>query len=196
MANDQRAAASATSTTIRGNRSRRCAMVLLVCVGVTGCASPRDRQPFASSDTRGSPSACAGDREDGEVPVVLFLCPHNASKSVMAASHFQRLADERGLRLRAASAGTDPNAEVDPRVTDLLRARGVDVEDHRPRQVTPEEMQAAHLVVSLGCDLSGLRSPQIPLVRWDDIPPPSQDLSLAHDEIVIRVERLVNQLDQ
>lgn len=196
MATMQRFAASAAITAARDHRPYWCALVLLACFSTAGCASPPDQQVVASRADGGGSSPGAGDQAHSDVPAVLFLCPHNASKSVMAAAHFQRLADKRGLRVHAASAGTDPSAEVDPRVIELLHAYGIDVEHYKPRRVTQEEMEAAHLVVSLGCDLSESDSPRVPMLRWDDIPPPSKDLQAAHDAIRTRVERLLKRLSQ
>src|SRR5215213_6101363 len=84
---------------------------------------------------------------------VLFLCPHNAAKSVMAAAYFDELATRRGLNLRAATAGTDPAPRTSPAVVDALRADGLDVSNHRPRFVTDGDLTAAWRVVSLGCEL-------------------------------------------
>ncbi len=53
---------------------------------------------------------------------VLFLCPHNAAKSVMAAAYFRRLAERRRLDVRADSAGTEPSPETSPAVVAALRA--------------------------------------------------------------------------
>ena len=39
---------------------------------------------------------------------VLFVCVHNAGRSQMAKAMFNRIASERGLTLRAESAGTEP----------------------------------------------------------------------------------------
>ena len=45
-----------------------------------------------------------------EVPrTILFLCPHNAAKSVIAAAYFDQLAAGRGLLYRGDSSGTDPD---------------------------------------------------------------------------------------
>jgi arsenate reductase len=63
---------------------------------------------------------------------VLFLCPHNAAKSVIAAAYFGRLAAERGVTLRASSAGTDPDPGVAPGVAAALLVEGIDVRGHRP----------------------------------------------------------------
>ena len=83
---------------------------------------------------------------------ILFLCPHNAAKSVLAAAYFDRLARERGLDYRAASAGTNPDDAPSPAVVAMLRDEGIDVAGHRPRRVTTEDLTSAHRVISLGCD--------------------------------------------
>lgn len=135
-------------------------------------------------------------RDEPEAPVVLFLCPHNASKSIMAAAQFQRLAAEQGLEVDATSAGTHPGEAVDPRVIELLGENGITVEEHTPIRVTVEQMKSAYLVISLGCDPTDLPSSETPIIRWDDVPPPSLDLRAAHDDIVARVEALVAELSR
>ena len=76
---------------------------------------------------------------------IVFLCPHGAAKSVIAAAYCQQLADQCGVPLHVTSAGTEPDAEVSPAVVALLRAEGIDVAGHQPRRVTPEELATAGL---------------------------------------------------
>jgi len=47
---------------------------------------------------------------------VLFVCLHGSAKSLIAAEYFNRLAAARGLGVTATSAGTEPDAEIPPRV--------------------------------------------------------------------------------
>jgi arsenate reductase (thioredoxin) len=122
---------------------------------------------------------------------IVFLCPHGAAKSVMAAAYCQQLADQWGVLVRVTSAGTEPDAEVSPAVVALLGSEGIDVADHRPRRVTPEELAAASYIISLGCDLDDLARPGMLIEHWDDVPPPSQDLPGARDRIRDHVEQLV-----
>jgi predicted protein tyrosine phosphatase len=49
---------------------------------------------------------------------VLFLCPHNAAKSIMAAAYFERLANQNNLDFCATSAGTAPDDATAPAVVD------------------------------------------------------------------------------
>jgi protein-tyrosine-phosphatase len=121
---------------------------------------------------------------------IVFLCPHNAAKSVIAAAYWQRLAEQRGWPVRATSAGTEPDPEVAPRVAMALLAEGLDVRGHRPRLVTREELATAWRVVALGCDLDALAPPGRPVHHWDDVPAPSQDLAGALDAIATHMARL------
>ena len=125
---------------------------------------------------------------------ILFVCPHNAAKSVIAAAFFQNLAERQGLSLHAASAGTEPSPAVPPAVVEVLRGDGIDVADYQPRRVTQEELGTAARVVSLGCDLSEFTLDTVPVEHWDDVPPPSKDLGAACATILARVERLVMDL--
>jgi arsenate reductase (thioredoxin) len=128
----------------------------------------------------------------GDVRTILFLCPHNAAKSVIAAAYLERLAAECGLTLRATSAGTDPDPGVSPGVAGALLAEGIDVRAHRPRRVTAGELARASRVVSLGCNLGDIASPGLVIESWDDVPSPSADLTGACAVIAARVRRLVD----
>ena len=125
---------------------------------------------------------------------VLFLCPHNAAKSVIAAAYCQRLAAQRGLDLSANSAGTEPDPEVAPPVVAALRAEGIDVSGHRPRRVTDEQLATAWRIISLGSDVDDLAPPGTCVERWDDLPPPSRDAGAACAAIRARIERLLHEL--
>jgi protein-tyrosine-phosphatase len=125
---------------------------------------------------------------------ILFLCPHNAAKSVLAAVYCQHLSAQCGLEVQVTSAGTEPDAAASPDVVALLRTEGLDVAPHRPRRVTREELGAACRVISLGCDVSHLAPPGTLVEHWDDVPSPSQHLARARDVIYTHVERLVEEL--
>src|SRR5215216_6420094 len=102
--------------------------------------TPNPSSKTSNSDSRGAMS----NR-------IVFVCPHGAAKSVIAAAYCQQLASQSGLALHVTSAGTEPDAEVPPAVVTLLRAEGIDVADHRPRRVSLEELASAGRIISLGC---------------------------------------------
>ena len=125
---------------------------------------------------------------------ILFLCPHNAAKSVLAAAYFDQLARERGLDYRAASAGTSPDAAPSPAVVAMLRDEGIDVSGYRPRHLTAEDLSNAHRVISLGCDLDDPVGRNARVDRWDDVPPASQDLGASRAAIWRHLDALINEL--
>lgn len=127
---------------------------------------------------------------------ILLLCPHNAAKSVIAMAYFKRLATQHGLDFCVTSAGTEPDAKAATAVIEMLEEEGIDVSKHVPRPVTREELVDVFRVVSLGCDVSELTSPETAIAHWDDVPPPSQNLMVAREKILEHIEQLVDELKQ
>ena len=125
---------------------------------------------------------------------ILFLCPHNAAKSVLAAAYFDQQAIARGLPFRADSAGTEPDEQPAPAVVATLRDEGIDVAGHRPRRVTAEDLANAHRVISLGCDPDDLPSSNVRIDRWDDVAPASRDLEVSRRAIRGYVDVLLEEL--
>jgi arsenate reductase len=128
-----------------------------------------------------------------ETGKVVFVCLHGAAKSVIAASVFDRLAQARGLDVRATFAGTEPDPRISPTVVHNLHAEGVDLGGERPRHVTRDELARARHIVSFGCDLTDLTG-AASVERWDDVPAVSDDYRKARDIIAGRVEALVEHL--
>lgn len=127
----------------------------------------------------------------GVVPAVLFVCLHGSAKSVIAARHFERLASERGIRLRVASAGIEPDASVPPHVLAGLEADGLAPPETQPQQATPELFAEADLIVAFGCDLSGAAS-RGAVIGWDDVPAVSDGYAAARDAIVSRLASVLD----
>ncbi|MGH7331915.1 MAG: low molecular weight phosphatase family protein [Candidatus Rokuibacteriota bacterium] len=125
-------------------------------------------------------------RED----TVLFVCLHGAAKSLIAASHLERLARERGITVRAGFAGTEPDPELTPAAVAGLLAEGIDVRGRRPRRVTGDDVRNAFRVVSFGCELGAL-APGVAVERWDDVPAVSENYRAARDVIVSRLPALL-----
>lgn len=97
-----------------------------------------------------APRADAQTTSPSKPPVVLFMCPHGAAKSVMASAYFQKLAKERGLNVRVDAAGTDPEPQLSKGVVARLQKDGVPILIDKPRAATPADMKSADIVVSMG----------------------------------------------
>lgn len=127
-------------------------------------------------------------------PVVVFVCLHGAAKSVIASEHFRRLSAERGLDAAVACAGTEPDAEIPPRVIAGLLADGIDVRGQRPRAIARADLERASHVIVFGCDLAAVAPPGLAVERWDEVPAVSEDYGRARDVIATRVRDLVDRV--
>ena len=125
---------------------------------------------------------------------IVFVCEHGSAKSVVAAAHFNRLAGERGLGLRAVSRGTDPDAEIAPAAEAGLRADGLAAGERSPAKLTQADADGAALVVTF-CELPDSYATAAPVERWEGVPPVSEDYAKARDEIVGRIRRLLDGLE-
>jgi arsenate reductase (thioredoxin) len=126
-------------------------------------------------------------------PSVVFVCEHGSAKSVIAAAHFQRMADAAGLDVRAISRGTDPDPTFPPNAINGLARDGLRPLDDAPTRLSPEDLSGAMTVVSF-CTLPDIYSYCGPLERWEGIPAVSDDYDTARRAIVQRIETLVEQL--
>lgn len=124
---------------------------------------------------------------------IVFVCEHGSAKSVVAAAHFNRLAGERGLGLRAVSRGTDPDAEIASNAEAGLRADGFVVVDRAPTKLTQADAAGAIHIVTF-CELPAACATAARIERWDDVSPVSEDYAKARDEIVERLGRLLDDL--
>ena len=134
-----------------------------------------------------------GRSQDGR-PTVLFLCVHNAGRSQMALGFFERLAGDQAV---AWSGGSEPGVEVNPAAVAAMREVGIDISKEYPKPWTAEIVQAADVVVSMGC---GDACPIFPGKRYldwvlDDPAGKSLDeVRPARDEIERRVRGLLAEL--
>ena len=127
------------------------------------------------------------------VKTVVFLCPHNALRSVIAAALFNRPA---GDRAHAESAGTEPDERVNERTIQVLKEVGIDVADIRPARVTRAQLERADRVVSLGCPLPPdlAAAAEGKLEEWpmpDTTGKPVEAVREVRELIKLRVEQLV-----
>jgi arsenate reductase (thioredoxin) len=138
-------------------------------------------------------AALAGGEKDA-APAVVFVCEHGAAKSVVAAAHFNRLARERGLALRAVARGTVPDERMAPVAVTGLAADGLAAPAGTPVRVRAEELSAARRTVAMGCDVARVAPRGARVERWDDIPPMSAGYGASRDAIVERVKKLLDEL--
>src|SRR5215831_2129951 len=128
-------------------------------------------------------------------PTVLFLCVHNAGRSQMAMGWFQHLAGDRAVAL---SGGSEPASEVNPAAIAVMAEVGINISREFPKPWTDEIVQAADVVVTMGC---GDACPLYPGKRYEDWvldDPAGMDMDAVRpirDEIGRRVRELLESLD-
>ena len=128
------------------------------------------------------------------VPEVLFVCVHNAGRSQMAAALLAQLG---GDRVTVRSAGSEPADAINPRVVTAMAELGIDVTRELPKPLTGEAVEAADVVVTMGC---GDACPVYPGKRYEDWQlddPADADLEgvrRIRDKIADHVRRLLDGL--
>ena len=125
----------------------------------------------------------------------LFVCLHNAGRSQMSQALFEAAAQGRH---EADSAGTTPGERVHPEVVEVMREKGIDLADRKPKKLTTELAQWADVVVTMGC---GDECPYIPgkrYIDWELEDPkgrPVEEVRATRDDIERRVSALIEELD-
>lgn len=134
-----------------------------------------------------------GRSNDG-IPIVLFLCVHNAGRSQMAMGFFQHYAGDRAV---AWSGGTEPGDQINPAAIEAMRERGIDISAEFPKPWTEEIVQAADVVITMGCGDSCPIYPGKRYLDWELDDPAGKDVEQVRpvrDEIERRVRDLLASL--
>lgn len=124
---------------------------------------------------------------------IIFVCEHGAAKSVVAAAHFNKLASERGLNLRAIARGTSPDAELSPKAVDGLQRDGLTPTESIPQRISLGDVESSTKIVSF-CELPEEYKGKANLDHWDDVPPVSEDYDKARDAIVEKIKQFINNI--
>ncbi|MCV7192775.1 arsenate reductase ArsC [Mycolicibacterium brumae] len=135
-----------------------------------------------------------GHFSDGK-PTVLFLCTHNAGRSQMALGYFTHYAGDNAI---AWSGGSEPGNEVNPAAIEAMHEVGIDITGEYPKPWTDEIVQAADVVITMGC---GDACPIFPGKRYEnwELPDPAgQGLDAVRpirDQIDQRIHHLLAELN-
>ena len=128
-----------------------------------------------------------------ETPEVLFVCTHNAGRSQMAAA----LLDHQAAgRVHVTSAGSQPASQLNPAVVQAMAEIGLDISRELPKPLTPGKVQAADVVITMGCDDTCPVYPGQRHLDWD-LPDPAgltlDQVRPIRDDIAQSVRRLLDE---
>jgi arsenate reductase len=127
-------------------------------------------------------------------PVVLFLCVHNAGRSLAARVLLDHYATG---RIDVLSAGSDPASELNPSVVAILEERGLDTSREFPKPLTDETAQLVDVVVTMGCGDTCPYYPGKRYLDWELDDPASKSVEEARpivEDIDRRVQALLAEL--
>ena len=129
-----------------------------------------------------------------DIPEVLFVCTHNAGRSQMAAALLDHLA---AGRVRVTSAGSQPATQLNPAVVLAMAEMGIDISPEIPKRLTTGHVQAADIVITMGCGDACPVYPGKRYLDWDLTDPAGltiEQVRPIRDEIQARVSALVAEL--
>src|SRR5450755_4313743 len=129
-----------------------------------------------------------------DVPQVLFVCVHNAGRSQMAAV---LLDHEAHGQVRVMSAGSQPASEINPAVIQAMAETGLDLSREFPKPLTSDQVQAADIIITMGCGDACPVYPGKRYLDWDLPDPAGLDVAAIRpirDDIRRRVRDLLTEL--
>ena len=117
-------------------------------------------------------------------PSILFSCVHNSGRSIASAALARHYA---GGAVEVRDAGSEPSGEVNPMIAQVLAEVGLPVTDHSPTRLDYDLVDAADIVITLGCSEACPAVPGKRIVDWPVEDPKGQDAET--------VRRIVADLD-
>ena len=127
-------------------------------------------------------------------PSVLFVCVHNAGRSQMAAGWLRALSKG---RIEVYSGGSLPGKDLNAAAVAAMQEVGIDIATEFPKPFAVEIVQAADMVITMGC---GDTCPVFPGKRYEDWAlddPAGLDVAAVRpirDAIKLRVEDLIRDM--
>jgi protein-tyrosine-phosphatase len=127
-------------------------------------------------------------------PEVLFVCIHNAGRSQMAAA----LLDHQAAgKVRVTSAGSQPASQLNPAMVAAMAEIGLDISREYPKPLTTSQVQAADVVITMGCGDTCPVYPGKRYLDWDLPDPaglPLEEVRPIRDDIARRIQQLLAEI--
>lgn len=129
-----------------------------------------------------------------ERPEVLFVCVQNAGRSQMAMALMNELS---AGKISVRSAGSMPARDVSEKTIEVMAEIGLDLTQEFPKPLTDDVVQAADVVITMGCGDACPLYPGKRYLDWNLTDPAELDLEGVRgvrDEIRALVEDLIAEL--
>lgn len=127
--------------------------------------------------------------------IVLFVCVGNSGRSQMAEAFFNRLSKTG----KAISAGTMPDNRIHPYTVQVMKEVGIDVSQQKPKSLTPEMIEKADKIITMGCGANFCPANYVPKIEdWKIEEPygkPIEKVREIRDQIKEKVKKLIRQIE-
>jgi arsenate reductase len=130
---------------------------------------------------------------DAQDKKILFVCEQGTSKSMIAASYFNKLAEERNLLWRAEGCGTNPADTIPNKVLDGLASDRVQIVSTETKRVQQADIDKANKVILFYPLPENLKA-KGKTSLWSNMPAVSDDYDKAREAIVLKVKTLIDSL--
>ena len=128
-----------------------------------------------------------------KTPEVLFVCIHNAGRSVAASLLMEHHAKG---RVRVSSAGSNPGKEINPNIAQILTEMNLDPSKEFPKPLTESAQQQADIVITMGCGDACTFYPGKKYIDWELEDPSGKPLEVVR-QIVAEIEsRVIGLLEE
>jgi protein-tyrosine-phosphatase len=129
------------------------------------------------------------------VKKILFVCIENSGRSQMAEAFAKKYGETNFI---VSSAGNKPTNKVNPVVVEVMKEKGIDISNNKPKEITAKMAVDADLIVTMGCSAQGICPGPFfkPTIDWaleDPKGKPIEKVRDIRDEIERRVLKLIDE---
>ncbi len=166
--------------------------LLFLLMALAGCQG-QNRGIAADSDGEALDASASGVSLHEEPTDVVFVCQYGYAKSLVSSRHFERMAKDRGIPVRAIARGITPNDSVPGPLAAALSGDGFGVESYQPQTLGTDDLADADYVVSFGNEVP--ESAGASRMDWSDVSALSVDYLKARNEIVAHLSNLLDEIE-
>jgi len=126
---------------------------------------------------------------------IVFICVENARRSQMAQGFAKALGQG---KIEVYSAGSRPSKEIDPVVIEVMKEKGIDLSNKRPKglnDLPPSEMD---FLITMGCEETCPAILAKKIIEWDIPDPKGKPIDIfrkVRDLIEDKVRTLLKEME-
>jgi arsenate reductase (thioredoxin) len=126
---------------------------------------------------------------------IVFICIENARRSQIAQGFAEVFGGE---KLEVYSAGSQPSSQIDPIVIEVMKEKGIDFSNKRPKglnDLPPIEMD---YLVTMGCEETCPAVPTKKIIEWEIPDPKGKSIDIVRnvrDMVEERVRTLLKEIE-